>query len=99
MSATTGQTLDKVVGNLGTREFNAGLTYVFFSRVRHIILDPFPGHASSEDAVEASEETPVNVAAYWERIEFQSRGMAHCHEVFWHGNPLPGTFHDKATTE
>ena len=52
-----GQTLDKVVGNLGTREFNAGLTYVLFSRVRRlrdIILDPFPGPArffNDKDAI------------------------------------------------
>ncbi len=41
-----GQTLDGVVGNLGDREFNAGLMYVLFSRVRRlrdITLDPFPG--------------------------------------------------------
>ena len=38
------------------------------------------------------------MVAYWERAEYQSRGSAHAHALWWHGNPPPDAFLDVITS-
>ena len=39
----------------------------------------------------------LGMVAYWERTEYQSRGSAHGHALWWHGNPPPDAFLDVIT--